>query len=541
MEFNLADLFEAAADAVPDRAALIVDDQRRTFRELDERANRLAHHLAAQGVGQDDHVGVYAFNCVEWVETFFACFKLRAILININYRYVEEELRYLFDNADLVALVHQRQFAPRVAAIRDEMPALRHLLVIEDGTDADTSTLGSVPFEDALAAGSPARDFGPRSGDDRYVLYTGGTTGMPKGVIWRQEDIFFALGGGIDAMTLQRVTRPEELAERAAASGGPVVMMHTAPLMHGAAQWGTLNALFAGNTAVLVSKFDAEGVWDVVARERVNVVGITGDAMARPLADALEATPDRWDLSCVLAITSSAAVFSPVVKQQLLRIFPNVVLTDAMGSSEGGLNGIAVIQADSVDEQTSRPLRVPAGRDTTVLDDDLQPVVPGSGVVGRVARAGNIPVGYYKDPEKTAATFVEAGGRRWSIPGDMATNEADGTITVLGRGSMCINTGGEKVYPEEVEGALKSHPDVFDALVVGVPDERWGQRVTAVVQPRPGRQPTLEELDAHCRDKVAGYKVPRALHLVPEIARSPSGKPDYPWAREVATKAAAYG
>jgi acyl-CoA synthetase (AMP-forming)/AMP-acid ligase II len=308
--------------------------------------------------------------------------------------------------------------------------------------------------------------------------------------------------------------------------------------MHGAGQFGTFRGLFEGNTVVLVDTFDAESVWRLVERERVNVVSVTGDAMARPLTEALERLAGDVDISSVVSFGSTAAIFSQSVKEQLQGLLPpHVVMTDAIGSTESGMNGIRVVQAgDAPKEGITTVL---ASADTVVLDDDLRPVEPGSGVVGRLARGGNIPLGYYNDPEKTAATFVtDAEGRRWSIPGDYATLEADGRITLLGRGSVSINSGGEKIFPEEVEGALKSHPDVFDVLVVGVPDERWGERVAALVQARPGREPTLEDLQAHCRGLIAGYKVPRQLFRVPEVPRLPNGKPDYRVAKRLGVELA---
>jgi 3-oxocholest-4-en-26-oate---CoA ligase len=531
MAFNIADLIEHAVDAVPDRTAIVVGDRRVTYRELEERANRLAHHLAGQGVGAGDHVAVYSYNSPEFVETMFAAFKLRAVPINVNYRYVEEELAYLFDNADITAAVLQRQFCPRVAAIAGRCPLLRHLIVIEDGSDA-ACELDAAGYEEALAAASPHRDFGERSDDDLYILYTGGTTGFPKGVVWRHEDVFRTLGGGIDFMTREPVPDDRTLAERARAAPAPGVSLPVAPLMHGAGQWGTFNALFQGNTVVYVPRFDPDEVWRAVERNQVNTVAITGDAMARPMIEAMQQR--SYDTSSVLAISSTAAVFSPSVKEQFLELLPNIVLTDAVGSTESGFNGMRMVDQGAA--AASGVVNVAMGPDTIVLDDDNRPVEPGSGVVGRMARGGNVPLGYYKDPERTAATFIEVDGKRYSVPGDHARVEDDGTMTLLGRGSQCINTGGEKVYPEEVEAALKAHPLVFDALVVGVPDERWGHRVAAVVQPRPGATVTLEELDAHCRGRIAGYKVPRELHLVEQIHRQPSGKPDYPWARSVAEK-----
>ena len=523
MAFNIADLFEHTADRVPDRPALIVGDDHLTYSELEGRANQVAHRLASLGVGPGDHVGIYAYNCVPWVEAMLASFKLRAVPININFRYVEDELAYLLDNADCVAVVYDPQFADRLEAVRERVPGVKHVLPIDETWAVERD------------AQSADRDFGPRSPDDHYMLYTGGTTGMPKGVVWRQEDVFMALGQGIDAVTGHKVESDTELAD-AAVNGFPIISFMLPPLMHGACQWGMLGMMFKGNTVMLTAKFDPEGVWESIDREKANAIMITGDAMARPLIETLEANPGRWDTSSLLAVSSSAALFSTPVKDRFFEAFPNLVITDSIGSSEGGFNGIAQVGKDGT-AMKGGPTVQP-GPDTVVVDEDLNVLSPGSPVIGKVARGGNIPIGYYKDEEKTRATFVTAAdGRRYVVAGDFAQWEVDGTITLLGRGSMCINSGGEKIFPEEVESALKSHPDVFDALVVGATDERWGQRVAAVVQARPGMTPTLDELATHCRTKVAGYKVPRELHLVDRIERSPSGKPDYPWAQQLVAAA----
>jgi 3-oxocholest-4-en-26-oate---CoA ligase len=533
MEFNLADLFEHAVDHFAEREYVVAGGQRRTYAELEARSNRLAHHLADQGVGPGDHVGIYAYNCVEWVETLWAVFKLRAVWVNINYRYVADELAYLFDNADLVALVFQREFAPRVAGVREQLPMLRYAVMLDDGSGADTTGVDAVDYEEAIATGSPERDFAPRSPSDLYILYTGGSTGMPKGVVWRHEDVFFALGGGIDVVGGTRVDRPEAMVEKGLAQQ-PTTSLPIAPLMHGATQWSVMGGSFVGNKTVLVSQFDPLDVWRLVEKERVNLLFITGDAMGRPLIETLDERGVDYDLSSLVAVSSTAAVFSPSVKDQFFERFSDLVLSDSIGASESGANGYSLVQRGKT-AMKGGPT-VTAVRDSVVLDDELRPVEPGSSVIGKVARKGNIPLEYYKDPEKSAQTFVTApDGTRYSIPGDFATVEADGTITLLGRGSVSINSGGEKIFPEEVEAAVKSHPDVYDAIVVGVPDERWGQRVTAVVQPRDHAVPTIEDVQAHCRTKIAGYKVPRELHLVDAVQRSPSGKPDYPWAQRVAT------
>jgi acyl-CoA synthetase (AMP-forming)/AMP-acid ligase II len=532
MEYNLADLFENAVDHFPDRECLVAEGKHRTFKELDERANRLAHHLADSGIGAGDHVGIYAYNCVEWVETLWAVFKLRAVWVNINYRYVEDELAYIFDNADLKALVYAREFGPRAAAVRDKLPLLKHTICIEDGSGADCSQLESTEFEQAVASGSPERDFGPRSADDRYILYTGGTTGMPKGVVWRHEDVFMVLGGGIDPTTNTKCSSPEEIAERE--KDGQTCMMALAPLMHGATQWCVMAGSFTGRKTVLVSKFDPIDTWRLVEEEKINGIMITGDAMGRPLVEALATEKDKRDLSSFFLLVSSAAVFSPTVKDDFFEHFPNLMMIDSVGASEVGNNGAVMIGKGNTTMGAGGPTISPLGG-TVVLDENLMPLEAGSDVIGKIARHGHIPLEYYKDPVKSAEVYVTGpDGTRYSMPGDFARVEPDGQITLLGRGSVCINSGGEKIYPEEVEAAVKSHPDVYDAVVVGVPDERWGSRVTAVVQGREGITPQLDSIQTHCRTKIAGYKIPRELHLVSQMVRSPSGKADYPWAKRIA-------
>ena len=527
--FNLADLFEAAVDAFGEREYLVADGNRRTYAEMEERANRLAHHLLEAGVGPGDHVGIYSYNSVEWVETAWAVFKIRAVWININYRYVEEELRYLFTNANLKALVFQREFAPHVAALRDSLPTLEHLIIIEDGTDEANPGDDVVAYEDALATGSPVRDFDPRSEDDLYILYTGGTTGMPKGVVWHHKDVVFALGGGVDPTTNTRLERPEEFVERG--QGFVITHFPIAPLMHGATQWSVLGRSFVGDRIVLTARFDAERVWRTAADEKVNSVMVTGDAMAKPLVELLDSKIDEYDLSNLFAVVSSAALFSAPVKDRYFVHLPNIMITDAIGSSESGNNGMTVVTKDTT-AMKSGPTVSRLG-DTVVFDEDLVQVEPGSGVIGKIARSGDIPVGYYNDPVKTAEVFITVDGTRYVMPGDFATVETDGSITLLGRGSVVINSGGEKIFPEEVESAVRSHPAVTDAIVCAAPDERWGQTVAAIIAPRPGQSATLAEIQEHCRSYVAGYKVPRLLFIVDAIQRSPSGKPDYRWATDI--------
>jgi acyl-CoA synthetase (AMP-forming)/AMP-acid ligase II len=528
MTFNLADLFEAAVDAYGDREYLVAAGERRTFTQMEERANRLAHFLASRGIGPGDHVGIYALNSVEWVETAWAVFKLRAVWININYRYVKDELRYLFTNAALVALVHQAEFSPRVTELLPELPELRLVIGIEDGSGEPLGS-GTIPYEEALNSGSPDRDFAPRSNDDHYILYTGGTTGMPKGVVWRHEDVFYALGGGVDPHTNTRVQHPEEMVEKG--RGGQVTLLPIAPLMHGATQWSVMGQSFQGNKTVLIPKFEPHDVWKLVETERATSVMITGDAMGKPLVEALDEPGVSYDLSSLMAITSSAALFSAPVKDEFFRHLPNILIIDAIGSSESGNNGMVTMGKGGTAMKSGPTVSVLGN--TVVFDEDLKVVVPGSGVTGKIARSGDIPVGYYNDPVKTAEVFITVDGTRYVMPGDFATVEEDGSLTLLGRGSVSINSGGEKIFPEEVESAVRSHPDVFDAIVVGAPDERWGQRVAAIIQPRADRHPTLADIQEHCREAIAGYKVPRQLHVVDAMVRSPSGKPDYRWAASI--------
>jgi 3-oxocholest-4-en-26-oate---CoA ligase len=531
---NIADLAEHAIDAVPDRVALIGGDEQLTYAQLEEKANRLAHYLIDQGVKKDDKVGLYCRNRIEIVIAMLGIVKAGAILVNVNFRYVEGELKYLFENSDMVALVHERRYADRVANVLPETPNVKTILVVEDGTEdpaGDFRKYGGVEFYSALEKGSPERDFGERSADDIYLLYTGGTTGFPKGVMWRHEDIYRVLFGGTDFATGEFVKDEHDLA-KAAAANPPMIRYPIPPMIHGATQSATWMSIFSGQTTVLAPEFNADEVWRAIHDHKVNLLFFTGDAMARPLLDALQAAHDEgedYDLSSLFLLASTAALFSTSIKEKLLELLPNRVITDSIGSSETGFGGTSIVAKG---EHHMGGPRVAIDHRTVVLDEDGNEVKPGSGVRGVIAKKGNIPVGYYKDEKKTAETFRTYNGVRYAIPGDYAEVEADGTVTMLGRGSVSINSGGEKIYPEEVEAALKGHPDVFDALVVGVPDPRFGQHVAAVVQAREGARPTLAELDAFVRREIAGYKVPRSLWFVDEVKRSPAGKPDYRWAKD---------
>ncbi len=535
MALNIADLAEHAVDAVPDRVALICGDEQLTYAQLEEKANRLAHYLVDQGVKKDDKVGLYCRNRIEIVIAMLGIVKAGAILVNVNFRYVEGELKYLFENSDMVALVHERRYADRVANVLPETANVKTILVVEDGTEdpaGDFRKYGGVEFYSALEQGSPDRDFGERSPDDIYLLYTGGTTGFPKGVMWRHEDIYRVLFGGTDFATGEPVKDEYDLAKQAAANP-PMIRYPIPPMIHGATQSATWMSLFAGQTTVLAPEFDADEVWRSIHDHKVNLLFFTGDAMARPLLDALLAHQDadnEYDLSSLFLLASTAALFSTSIKEKFLELLPNRVITDSIGSSETGFGGTSIVAKGQ--SHTGGP-RVTIDKTTVVLDDDGNEVKPGSGARGIIAKKGHIPVGYYKDEKKTAETFRTYNGVRYAIPGDYAEVEADGSVTMLGRGSQSINSGGEKIYPEEVEAALKGHPDVFDALVVGVPDDRYGQCVAAVVHRRPGTIPTLAELDTFVRQDIAGYKVPRKVWWVDEIHRTPAGKPDYRWAKDI--------
>jgi acyl-CoA synthetase (AMP-forming)/AMP-acid ligase II len=520
LTFNLADMWEAVQPLVAERTALVVDDVTRTYAELEERANRLADHLTSIGIGPGDHVGCYLYNCPEYVETFIAAFKIRAVPVNVNYRYVADELRYLCNDADLKVIVHDVEFTDRVDAIRGDLPLLRETLSVGAGGT----------YNAALAGASPERKQIERSADDHYIVYTGGTTGMPKGVVWRHEDAFYACFGGGDWTRQNPIVDPAEVTQRLQPT--PVKFFALAPLMHGAAQWTIFAMMLAGGTGVLTASrpsTDYSQVWRLITTHGVNTLTIIGDAVARPLIDEYHANKDRegYDASTLFSIGSGAVPLSPAGREELQRTFPNVIVTDGYGASETGA------QAGNLGDGRFRSY----DRETLVLDPlTFEPIPPGSEQEGRVARRGHIPLGYYNDEQKTKETFVEHGGERWVLTGDVATVAEDGTITLRGRGSLCINTGGEKVFPEEVESVLVAHPDVHDVLVVGVPDPRWGQKVAAVVQVAPGSTADHASLEAHCREKLAAYKVPRAWTFVDTVRRSPSGKADYAWAKQTAAE-----
>lgn len=530
MALNIADLIEHAIDTMPDRVAIISGDRKLTYAELEEQSNRLGHYLQSQGVGPGDKVGLYCRNGIEIVIALTAIVKIRAISVNVNYRYVEAELHYLFENSDMAALVHERRYSDKVANVLPSTPNVKTAIVVEDGADGSFDSYGGVPFADALAQGSPERDFGERSPDDIFLIYTGGTTGFPKGVMWRHEDIYRSLFGGINYVTGEYIEGEWDLAKQGA-EAAPFIGFPIPPMIHGATQAATFMALFQGRTTVLAPEFNPEEVWELIEKHKINMLFFAGDAIGRPLIDALDTETGRArDLSSLWVLASSAALFSQTVKERYLELLPNRVITDAIGASETGTGGLSTVTKGQM--HPGGPT-VKISSTTTVLDVEGNPVQPGSGVRGLIAKSGHIPVGYFKDEKKTAETFKTFNGVRYAIPGDWATVEADGTVTMLGRGSVSINTGGEKVFPEEVESVLKGHPAVFDAVVVGVPDEKWGQHVGAVIAVREGVELTFEDLDAHARKEIAGYKVPRSIWIVDSVKRNPAGKADYRWAKEV--------
>lgn len=530
MALNIADLIEHAIDTMPDRVAIISGDRKLTYAELEEQSNRLGHYLQSQGVGPGDKVGLYCRNGIEIVIALTAIVKIRAISVNVNYRYVEAELHYLFENSDMAALVHERRYSDKVANVLPSTPNVKTAIVVEDGADGSFDSYSGVPFADALAQGSPERDFGERSPDDIFLIYTGGTTGFPKGVMWRHEDIYRSLFGGINYVTGEYIEGEWDLAKQGA-EAAPFIGFPIPPMIHGATQAATFMALFQGRTTVLAPEFNPEEVWELIEKHKINMLFFAGDAIGRPLIDALDTETGRArDLSSLWVLASSAALFSQTVKERYLELLPNRVITDAIGASETGTGGLSTVTKGQM--HPGGPT-VKISSTTTVLDEEGNPVQPGSGVRGLIAKSGHIPVGYFKDEKKTAETFKTFNGVRYAIPGDWATVEADGTVTMLGRGSVSINTGGEKVFPEEVESVLKGHPAVFDAVVVGVPDEKWGQHVGAVIAVREGVELTFEDLDAHARKEIAGYKVPRSIWIVDSVKRNPAGKADYRWAKEV--------
>lgn len=548
VEFNLSTVFDTVAEAVPEQEVLVWGDVRLRFREVNTRSDGVAHYLVEQGLGcylprgelaghesGQDHVGLYLRNGNEYLEGMLGCYRARTVPFNVNYRYVTEELLYLLTDASTRALIYHAEFAEQVAAIRDRLPELEILIQVAD--DSGNELLdGALDYESVVATPVPAQPMPTPTGDDLYLLYTGGTTGMPKGVLWRQHDVFVTAMGGTPFGASQPYRGYAEIAEAATDGNGGIALMMTAPFMHGAAQWSTFHIICSGGKIVLPTdpvRLDWADVLATVVREKVVSIPIIGDAMARPLIDELET--GRYDLSGLAAVNNGGAPLTPAVRTRLLNALPHVMLLDAVGSSETGIQMNHVSTADA-EADTGVFSHVDS---TTVVDDLLEGELrPGDGQ-GWLASKGRVPLGYLGDAAKTQRCFPVIAGRRYSLPGDRATLLPDGRIELLGRDSVTINSGGEKIFAEEVERAVAAHPAVRDVIVVGRPSRRWGTEVVAVVQFDAAGTVTDDELLTECAKHVARYKVPKAIVRRAEIARSPSGKADYRWARAQAEAATA--
>jgi fatty-acyl-CoA synthase len=521
-DWNFADVWEVVADTIPDSPALIHGDRNVTWAQFDHRANAVAHSLLDFGVKRQDKVAHYLYNCPEYLESTFAIFKVGLVPVNTNYRYTDDELVYLWENADAAVVIFHGTFIERIEGLRQRVPGVRNWLWVDDG--AGPCPEWADPYEPIASAdtGRTAAPWG-RSGDDLLMLYTGGTTGMPKGVMWRQDDLFSRINAG----NLLRVPEDGGLKgiAKAIVGAGPRIVP-ACPLMHGTGSFTSIGCLNIGGSVVTLTnrRFDPLELLDTIDREGVNVIAIVGDAFAKPILAALDEHPGRWKLSTLLAIISSGVMFSEETKRELLRHHPTMMLIDAFSSSEALGMGASVSSGSSTEHTAHFTL----GPDVRVLDPETgKNVTAGSGEVGVLALGGRNPLGYYKDEQKSANTFKEIDGVRYSIPGDFATVDADGSIQLLGRGSVVINTGGEKVFPEEVEEALKTHPAVRDAVSVGIPDKRFGEVVAAVVELKPNTPTTEQELIDYVKGRLAGFKAPKRVRFVQSIDRSPAGKIDY--------------
>jgi acyl-CoA synthetase (AMP-forming)/AMP-acid ligase II len=523
VSWNFGDILDGIESVLPSDAPALIQGHRSIgWAEFSRLSNNLASQLRSCGGRSGDKLALYMRNCPEFMLTLVACFKARLVPVNVNFRYLDDELWYIFDNSDAKFAVYGKEFAERVEALRKRLPGVASWIQVGGN---------SAPHAESFAALANRGDGQPlaieRSGDDLLLVYTGGTTGMPKGVMWRAEDLWGALGRGSNAPA-NRGRVPQSLAEHVEnvkAFGPGPRQIPVCPLMHGTGLFTTMTNFTGGGSVVMLEghSLDPEELWDVVERHDVASLVIVGDAFASPMLRALDEHPGRWDISSLKVILSSGVMWSREVKLGLLRHHPNVLLADMFGSSEAV--GFGSSRSSGKGEIETAKFKI--GDSCKVFTEDLREVEPGSGERGFIARSGPIPLGYYKDPDKTAKTFPTIGGVRYSIPGDWCTVETDGSLTLLGRGSVCINTGGEKVYPEEVEEVMKTHAEVEDALVFGMPDEKWGQAVTAVVQPREGSAPDPAALRAYLRRHLAGYKTPKRIVLVEKMFRAPSGKADY--------------
>ncbi|CAM8637326.1 CaiC Acyl-CoA synthetases (AMP-forming)/AMP-acid ligases II [Acidimicrobiia bacterium] len=522
--WNFADVWEEIARVQPDKLAIACGETERTWSEFSSRADRLGSGLADRGVVAEARVAQYLHNGPEYLESLFACFKFSFVPVNTNYRYVADELRYLWSDADVEAVIFHGTFAGTIASLRPNLPSIRLWVWVDDSSGPCPEW--AVPYETLVSdSAAPTPDsFRHRSGDDLYLLYTGGTTGTPKGVMWRQDDLFVVLN------RTALVRYPEDagaesieatLRERGEHFGR---VLPAAPLMHGTAAFSAFGMLSAGGAVILCegTKFDPVELLDTLARHHCTDVAIVGDAFARPLLDALDAEPGRRDLSALVVMLSSGVMWSAPVKDGLIGHLPNLLCVDTLGSSEA----VGLARSISSSRGTASTAGFKLGSDARVIREDGNSIEPGSGEVGLVAIAGRGPIGYLGDPEKSARTFREIDGMRWTTPGDHATVDTDGTVRLLGRGSGCINTGGEKVFPEEVEEVLKLHSDVIDSVVVGVPNVRFGESVAGFVQLVEGSAVDVESLIEFCRSRLAAYKVPRRLELVADIGRAANGKVD---------------
>jgi 3-oxocholest-4-en-26-oate---CoA ligase len=526
--FAFADIWEAVARARGDAPAQVQGDRRVTWTEFDQRADAVASALLEVGAGQQAKVANYLYNGPEYLEAVFATVKAGMVPVNTNYRYGAEELTYLWDNADCEAVVFHGEFAETVDQVRKRVPGVRLWLWVDDGSGPcpDWAT----PYEDVAkrSVEGPVRGPWGRSPEDLIFIYTGGTTGMPKGVMWRQGDLGRgAVTAGDPPTTVDDVVA--NLTEPAP------VFLPACPLMHATGLLTAFGNVRQGGVVVTLAgrKLDPVELLDAVEREKVSSMAIVGDAFAKPILRALDAEPNRWDLDSLRAIISSGVMWSEPVKQGLLAHKPSLILFDSLGSSEA----VGLGQSMSTGEGVTATASFRLGENSRIITDDDRDVVPGSGEIGRLARSGMIPMGYYKDETKTAATFRVIDGVRYVIPGDFATVDEDGTVHLLGRGSQCINTGGEKVFPEEIEEVLKERPEVFDAAVVGIPDEKWGEAVCAIVEPKPGASVDGDALIEHVRGRLARFKAPKHVVVVPTVGRAPNGKLDYRRLKTEATEA----